>query len=133
MTTCKFYHHREGNDEQIYINNPFEDSTKPAMLRLVTQDMLDYEVRKVVNDMSYYNEPLFHTIYDRLDNSAAIADIAANITPISSTVDELKERLMALEEILEDNIRTSTENQKSLHEILRAKYNNELIPLKKVD
>ena len=28
--------------------------------------------------------------------------------------------------ILEDNIRTGTENQKSLHEILRAKYNNEL-------
>lgn len=131
----KVYCHRDDYDEQIFINNPFENSCKPDKLRLITQDMMDNEVRKVISDMVLANEQPFSEINYRIDNAASIASISAvdlvseNITSISEKIEELKARLM----ILEDNIRTDTENQKSLHEILRAKYSNELIPLKKID
>ena len=135
--TFKIYCHRDDYDEQLFINNPFENSYKPDKLRLVTQDMMDNEVRKVVNDMVRNNEQPFYEISYRIDNTdtasttaISIANIASeDIASISKTIEELNAKLM----ILEDNIRTGTENQKSLHEILRAKYNNELIPLKKVD
>ncbi|MBR4983822.1 MAG: hypothetical protein IKY94_14855 [Lachnospiraceae bacterium] len=131
----KVYCHRDGYDEQIFINNPFENSCKPDKLRLITQDMMDNEVIKVIGDMVLANEQPFSEINYRIDNAASIASISAvdlvseNITSISEKIEELNARLM----ILEDNIRTDTENQKSLHEILRAKYSNELIPLKKIN
>jgi hypothetical protein len=93
--------------------------------------MMDNEVIKVIGDMVLANEQPFSEINYRIDNAASIASISAvdlvseNITSISEKIEELNARLM----ILEDNIRTDTENQKSLHEILRAKYNNELIPI----
>jgi polyribonucleotide nucleotidyltransferase len=129
----KVYRRRDGYDEQIFINNPFENSCKPDKLRLITQDMMDNEVRKVINDMVWTNEQPFSEINYKIDNAnttsitaiAAVDLVSENITSISEKIEELNARLM----ILEDNIRTDTENQKSLHEILRAKYNNELIPI----
>lgn len=129
----KVYCHRDDYDEQIFINNPFENSCKPDKLRLITQDMMDNEVRKVISDMFWTNEQPFSEINYKIDNTASIASISAvdfvseNITSISEKIEVLNARLR----ILEDNTRTDTENQKSLHEILRAKYNNELIPIKK--
>lgn len=133
----KVYCHRDDYDEQIFINNPFENSCKPDKLRLITQDMMDNEVRKVISDMFWTNEQPFSEINYKIDNTASIASISdidsavdlvsENITSISEKIEELNARLI----ILEDNARTDTENQKSLHEILRAKYNNELIPIKK--
>ena len=55
----KVYCHRDGYDEQIFINNPFENSCKPDKLRLITQDMMDNEVRKVIGDMFWTNEQPF--------------------------------------------------------------------------
>lgn len=133
----KVYCHRDDYDEQIFINNPFENSYKPDKLRLITQDMMDNEVRKVISDMFCTNEYPFAEINCKIDNSNAIASMASisatdfiseDIASIFEKIKELKARLM----ILEDYIRTDTENQKSLHEILRAKYNNELIPIKEV-
>lgn len=133
----KVYCHRDNYDEQIFINNPFENSYKPDKLRLITQDMMDNEVRKVISDMFCTNEYPFAEINCKIDNNNAIASMASisatdliseNITSISEKIEELNLRLV----ILEDNIRTGTENQKSLHEILRAKYQNELIPIKEV-
>lgn len=129
----KVYCHRDDYDEQIFINNPFDNSCKPDKLRLITQDMMDNEVRKVVNDMFWTDEQPFSEINYKIDNTASIVSISAvdfvseNITSISEKIEVLNARLR----ILEDNTRTDTENQKSLHEILRAKYNNELIPIKK--
>lgn len=133
----KIYCHRDNYDEQIFINNPFENSYKPDKLRLITQDMMDNEVRKVISDMFCTNEYPFAEINCKIDNNNSIASMASisatdlmseDIASIFEKIKELKARLM----ILEDNIRTDTENQKSLHEILRAKYNNELIPIKEV-
>ena len=67
--------------------------------------------------------------------------IAANSTvnvleySITNNIGELQNQINNIlfeVEKLKSYIRTSTENQKSLHEILRAKYNNELIPIKEV-
>lgn len=132
----KVYCHRDDYDEQIFINNPFENSYKPDKLRLITQDMMDNEVRKIINDMFCINEYPFSEINCKIDNNntASMASISAadlvseDIASIFGKIKELKARLI----ILEDNIRTDTKNQKSLHEILRAKYNNELIPIKEV-
>ena len=133
----KVYCHRDDYDEQIFINNPFENSYKPDKLRLITQDMMDNEVRKVISDMFCTNEYPFAEISCKIDNNNSIASMASisatdlmseDIASIFEKIKELKARLM----ILEDNTRTDTENQKSLHEILRAKYNNELIPIKEV-
>lgn len=135
--TFKVYCHRDDYDEQLFINNPFENSCKPDKLRLITQDMMDNEVRKVISDMVYNNEQPFYEINYKIGNAdttsvaaISVANLASeDIVSISKKIEKLNAKLM----ILEDNIRTDTENQKSLHEILRAKYSNELIPLKKVD
>ena len=58
--------------------------------------------------------------------------VANSIVNIDELQNQINNILFEIEK-LKSHTRTDTENQKSLHEILRAKYNNELIPLKKID
>lgn len=118
---------RNNWDEPLYIKNPYLDnehySKKQEWLKIITEDILNEEV-----------EAFRTNIHEDMIAANSIVNVLEY--SITNNIDELQNQINNILfeiEKLKSHTRTDTENQKSLHEILRAKYNNELIPLKKID
>lgn len=117
---------RNNWDEPLYVKNPYLDnehySKKQEWLKIITEDILNEEVEalrtNIHEDMIAANSTVNVLEYSITNN---IEELQNQINNILTEVEELK-----------SHISTGTTESKNLHEIFRAKYKNELIPIKEV-